>query len=467
MRYTLNGLILATVLGLSIAPAAAWDEFLVLTTDYVTYGGGTAVARDDAWTTDIDAATITSDAVARWHDGLYYVVNRGAANIQVLDPAQDYATLRQFSVGVGRNPQDIAFGPDGTAYVSCYDEAVLLQVDVEAGVVLDSWSTAAFADADGMPETAWMQAVGGYLYITCQRLDRDNWWNPAGGSRLLVFDMYAGDWLDTDTGTPEIDGVLLAGQNPSARPQVSPDGNELLVATTGYWATPDAGLEAIDLVTLQSGGLWVTEQQLGGEILSFAILDDTHAWCVVSDATFTTHLKSFDPAGSLVNTVASAGGYDYVDVTWDGANQIYLCDRTVGAAGLRVYDAWTALELTTAPIAVGRPPFMCVLPLDGGATAVEPSAPAPLALRAPWPNPANPRTSIAFTAAPGEVVRVEVCDLRGRSLRTVHVAADGNGEGLFVFDGFDDQGRPLASAVYRAVISGSDRSASGSFTLVR
>ncbi|MBC8422941.1 hypothetical protein H8E07_02345 [bacterium] len=466
MRNALNGLSLAVILVIAASPAAAWDEFLVLTTDYVTYGGATAVDHDD-WSAAIDAATITSDAIARWHDGLYYVVNRGAANIQILDPAQGYATLGQFSVGVGRNPQDIAFAPDGTAYVSCYDEAVLLQVDVEAGIVLDSWSTAAFADADGIPETAWMQTVGGLLYITCQRLDRDNWWNPAGGSRLLVFDMIAGDWYDTDPGTPEIDGVLLAGQNPSAKLQVSSDGDELLVATTGYWATPDAGLEAIDLVTLQSSGFQVTEQQLGGEILAFAILDDTHGWCVVSDAAFVTHLKTFDPASGVATTVNSAGGYDYVDVTWDGGDQVYLCDRTVGAAGLRVYDAWTAVELTTAPVAVGRPPIMCVLPVDGGATAIEVDAPSPMVLRAPWPNPANPRTSIAFTATPGAVVYLAVCDLRGRRVRTARVTADGEGHGLFVFDGLDDRGRPLSSGAYRAVITGTRGRSSRSFALVR
>jgi len=466
MGNALSRSFLAIILVIAVSPAAAWDEFLVLTTDYVTYGGATAVDHDD-WSADIDAATITSDAIARWHDGLYYVVNRVTANIQVLDPDQGYATLRQFSVGVGRNPQDIAFASDGTAYVSCYDEAVLLQVDVEVGVVLDSWSTAAFADADGIPETAWMQTVGGLLYITCQRLDRDNWWNPAGGSRLIVFDMIAADWLDTDPGTPEIDGILLAGQNPSARLQVSPDRDELLVATTGYWVTPDAGLEAIDLVTFQTSGLQVTEQQLGGEILAFAVLDATHGWCVVSDTSFITHLKTFDPAGGAATTVISAGGYDHVDVTWDGGDQIYLCDRTVGAAGLRVFDAWTAVELTAAPVAVGRPPVMCVLPVDGGATAIEADASSPMALRAPWPNPANPRTSFAFTATPDAVVRIDVCDLRGRRVRSAPVTADGEGHGLFVFDGLDDRGRPLSSGAYRAVINGTRGRSSRSFTLVR
>lgn len=467
MRTKTPRLITAIVTVCVVLPGAAgaWDELLVLTTDYATYGGVTVVERHADWEAQIDAATVTSDAIARWHDGLYYVVNRGAANIQVLDPAQGMSTVRQFSVGVGRNPHDIAFAPDGMAYVSCYDEAVFLQVDTVAGVVTDIWSTAAFADADGLPETSWMQAVGGLVYVTCQRLDRNDWsWPPVGGSRLLVFDTFAGDWLDTDPGTPEVDGILLAGQNPSAMPRLAPDGLGLLVASTGLWLTPDAGLERVDLVSGQTAGWVATEQALGGEILSFVVLGPTLGWCVVSDAAFGTHLKTFVPGGGPVTTVVSSLNYDLVDVSWDGDGLVYLCDRSTGTAGLRVFDAWTGVELTTSPVAVGRLPFMCALPVDSGATAVGTPAPSQVVLRAPWPNPANPRTRLAFSARPGARVRLDVCDLRGRVLRTVQATADAGGEGAYLFDGLDADGRPLASGTYRAVVDGM---ASRGFTLVR
>jgi len=464
MRNAIFPLIPALLLVLVAASCAAWDTFLVLTTDYTTYGGATAVDRADPWSADIDVATVNSDAVGRWHDGLYYVVNRGAANIQILDPAQGFATVDQFSVGLGRNPQDIAFAPDGSAYVTCYDEAVFLRIDPADGTILDSWSTAAFADADGLPETAQMLAVGGSLYVACQRLDRNGWWAPAGGSRLLVFDMFARDWVDLDPGTPEIDGIPLAGQNPYTQLAKVPDEPALLVGTVGNWTVADAGLERIDLATRQPAGLAVSESELGGEVLDVAVLVGNRGWCIVSDGAFVTHLKTFTTAGGDVETVASAGGYDFETLAWDGADLIYLCDRTLGAAGLRVFDAWTAEELTSAPVALGRPPYMCVLPRESGATAVEAATPVPARLRAPWPNPANPRVNLAFAAAPGARVRLDVCDVRGRRLRTVHPRADAAGEGLFVFDGLDDAGRPLCSGSYRAVIDGR---VSRSFALVR
>ena len=459
---------LLSLLALVVAtPALAWDDFLVLTTDYSTYGGATSVNRASPWAADTDIATVSSDAVGRWHDGLYYVVNRGGGNIQVLDPAQNYATLRQFSVGAGRNPQDIAFGPDGLAYVSCYDEAVLLQVDVEAGTVIDTWSTAAFADSDGLPETSWMQAVGGFLYITCQRVDQNGWWAPAGGSRLLVFDMFAEAWHDTDPGTTDIDGVMLVGQNPSARPRLSPDGTELWVGSAGNWLVADGGIEIVDLSTLQSSGFRLTEAELGGDLVSFTLVDDDRGWCIVSDSSFCTRLLTFDPAGGGVSTVLTAADYDYVDVDFDGDGQILLCDRTVGAAGLRVFEPWTSVELTSTPIALGRPPFMCVLPENSEAVPVAQGVPVAPRLAAPWPNPANPRVNLAFTAEPGETVRLEVRDLRGRRLRSVRLTADGSGAGVWSFDGLDDRGRPLATGGYRAVVVG-ERGLSGrAFSIVR
>ena len=72
-------------------------------------GSLTSVALDSRAPSP-DVASIGSDAMAPWYKGLLYVVNRfGGDNIQVIDPAQNYATVRQFSVGNGSNPQDIAF----------------------------------------------------------------------------------------------------------------------------------------------------------------------------------------------------------------------------------------------------------------------------------------------------------------------------------------------------------------------
>ena len=445
------------------APAAAWNEFIVLTTDYQTVGGVTRAGRHAPWSAAVDVATISSDAVGRWHGGRYYVVNRSAANIQVLDPAQGMATVLQFSVGVGRNPQDIAFAPDGRAFVSCYDVALLLEVDPVAGGVVRSWSTAAFADADGLPETSWMQAVGDRLFVSCQRLDRDGWWGPVGPGLLLVFDMAAGTWDEP---------VVLTGANPFPPLSLTPDGSRLLVPTVGWYGLLDAGVETVDLASLESSGLLATEQQFAGEIVDVVMTGPDRAWAIVSDTSFRTHIKTFAPAGGgAPATVASSNGFDFADLEWDGADLVYLCDRTPGASGLRVYDQASAAQLTATPIATGRPPFQAVLPRDPGPTAVPiPAAVAGARLEAPWPNPANPHTTFAAAATPGDVVRFAVLDLRGRRLREERRLAGGDGRAVWEFDGCDRDGHALPSGAYHVTAAGGDGAAGADarlFTLAR
>ena len=450
-------------------PVAAWQSFAVLTSDFTAYGSVADVGRSAPWTAAVDVEPVGSDAVARWHDGLYFVVDRGGSNLQILDPAAEYATLAQYPLGTGRNPQDIAFAADGTAWITCYDEALLLNVDIGTGEILAEISTAIFADADGLPETGWAQVVGDRLFIVCQRLDRTNWYQPAGDSYLLVFDMSVGDWVDVDPGTPQVDPVILAGANPFARPELTADGSGLMVGTAGgFGVISDGGLEIVDLATLATGGLIIGGDLLGGDLLDFTLVAADLAYAIVSDASFITSMVVFDPAGSTAATVvAVAGGYDFADLAWDGADHIFLADQALGATGVRVFAAADGSELTTAPIPVGRKPVQIVLPLEA-TTGVSSSPPASgLTLAAPWPNPANPAVMIGFAAEPGAVLDVVVCDLRGRVLRRASATASASGDGSWRFDGRDDDGRPLAAGVYRALVRNGADVASRGFTLVR
>jgi len=65
------------------------------------------------------------------------------------------------------------------------------------------------------------------------------------------------------------------------------------------------------------------------------------------------------------------------------------------------------------------------------------------------PNPFNPRTTIRFTLDRRTALRLEIFDLRGRSLR---VLCDENvknaGAHAVVWNGADDQGRLLPSGTY-------------------
>src|SRR5262249_42116738 len=176
-----------------------------------------------------NVASVSSDAVLRYYNGLLYVVNRsGADNIQVLDPASAFATVRQFSVGNGSNPHDIAFASPTKAYVTRYDSADLWVVNPQTGAHTGTISLAGFADADGIPEMVPMAVWAGRLFVSIERLDRNNFYAPVGGSLVAVIDPLSDTVIDVDSGTAGVQGILLPAQNPTTEMVIDGAGKLLL-----------------------------------------------------------------------------------------------------------------------------------------------------------------------------------------------------------------------------------------------
>jgi hypothetical protein len=456
---------------LALCPSVyAQETGWILTTDYSTFGRVRSFLLDDPWTVSGDLATIPGDPTGRYHDGKVYIVGRGGASlIQIYDPESGFALVREFSIGAGRNPQDIAFDSAGEAYVSCYDEAVLLRVDVTDGTILDTFDTSMFADADGLPETAWMLASGDLLYIASQKLDRNNWYAPTGPGDLLVFDMAAEAWVDMDAGAAGIQPIVLTGADPYTRIETVESGEgagNLRVGCVGFYGINDGGIEDVDPVAGVSLGFVVTEQELGGDISAFTNTgDDLHI--LISDASFITSLRRFDPASGAVTVLDTGSGYVHADLAWDGDFQLYLADRTVGAAGLRVFDTFSGAELTTGPLDTGLPPFRFILPTTDGVSPVPMADAGGLRLSHPHPNPCNPAADLEIQGQPGHQVGVGVFDLRGRRLQERTLEIDNSGRAVFRFDGRDGRGRNLPAGVYRVVIQNKTGYAARTLTLLK
>jgi hypothetical protein len=75
-------------------------------------------------------------------------------------------------------------------------------------------------------------------------------------------------------------------------------------------------------------------------------------------------------------------------------------------------------------------------------------APATTELHANHPNPFNPSTTIGYTLAAAERVRLTVFDTAGRRVRLLVDATESTGPHSVEFDGRDDAGSGLASGVY-------------------
>ena len=466
MKNLLFFLMILVLLPAVDVQSAGW----ILTTDYSTFGRARGFLPDSPWTVSGDLAVIPGDPTGRSHEGLVYIVGRGGSNlVQVYDPAAGFAFLREFSIGQGRNPQDIAFDAAGEAYVSCYDTAELLRVDVTAGTVLDTYDTSGFADADGLPETAWMLSRGGRLYIACQILDRNNWYAPSGPGAILVFDMVSEAWVDMDPVTAGIQPIALAGSDPYTRLEAVDDGNEpwrLRVGCVGFFGVMDGGLEETDPVTGTSLGYVVTEQELGGDITGF-IGTGNNIHVLVSDASFITSLRRYDPATDSVAVLDVGNGYVHADLAWDGGFQVYLADRTLGAEGLRVFDAVSGSELTAGPLATGLPPFQFVMPAQVDVSAVWVQPASSLYLSDPHPNPCNPAADLQVVGRPDSRVQVGVYDLRGRRLVHRTLLTDGEGRVAYRFTGRDGHGRSLAAGAYRVVVQDGEGLAARTLTLLK
>lgn len=451
-------------LTLLVCASGAWanvaDGPWVLTTDYQNFGNIEALDAGSPWTPSGELGPVHSDSVARWHNGKVYLVGRGSANhIQVYDPANGWNLDLEFSIGIGRNPQDIAFPGDGTAWVSCYDEAVLLKVSLADGSIITTFDTSMYADDDGRPETSWMHLHEDLLYITCQLLDTNGWFNPTAPGKLLVMNVATGQWQDP---------IQLEVMNPYTHLRMDADGT-LLVGGVGNWALADGGVERVNLTTQSSEGLVLTEAQLGGDLLNFIVDRSGRYFVLTSSPSFATTLLAIDADGSNQNIVESREDFDLVDLAWDGDFQLLVADRNLLNPGIRVYDTHNETELTTAPVTLGLPPFMIVF---AGITAASPvpfipASLGPLSLAAPFPNPCNPASDLVVNDRPGQEVQVSVFDLRGHKVAQSRVTTDSNGTATYRFNGQTALGAPMSAGVYRVVAQSPGGYAARTVTLVK
>jgi hypothetical protein len=429
----------------------AADYFtFITTTDYVT-GSSSTISLDGSYTVEQDVAGIHSDAVARYYDGLIYVVNReGADNIQILNPDDNFSTVRQFSVGNSSNPTDIAIINATKAYVTRNDSTELWIVDPSTGIKTGVIDLSDFADSDGIPEMDKMCRVGDYLFVTIQRLDRNNYWLPVAPSYIAVVDIQADTLVDTNPITPGSQSIQLNGTDPASDIQLNPFTGMLYVSCVGYWGVQDCGVEKIDPVTFQSNGYMLTETAAGGDINDVEIVAPDKGYVIISDASFHNVLLSFNPSsGTVISTMYAPGDYVLSDIELAPTGELFVGDRVATNPGIRLYDIQTDAEITIDPIDVGLPPFDITFSVNIP-SAVTTDAPALPSLGHNFPNPFNPSTTIPFTLVTESHVELSIYDVTGRLVRTLIQERRPAGEQRARWDGRDNRGYSLPSGIYFA-----------------
>ena len=95
--------------------------------------------------------------------------------------------------------------------------------------------------------------------------------------------------------------------------------------------------------------------------------------------------------------------------------------------------------------------------LTNGLVGVDPFEPAvvhPVELAPPYPNPSRGPVSLAVRAPDAGVIRLEIVDLAGRTVRRVELADLGSGPRTWLWDGLDATGRRVPAGYYRVRATG-------------
>ncbi|HVM98237.1 MAG TPA: hypothetical protein VMT89_17715, partial [Candidatus Acidoferrales bacterium] len=316
-------------------------------------GSWATISLDEPHTVDAvrQGRVIGSDAIARTFGGLIYVINRfGGDNVQVLDPQQDFKTLRQCSTGPGTNPNDLAFVDARKAYVPLFASKNLLIANPSASAdcsdfVLGNIDLSAYADADGIPDMNQAAVVGDRVYVSLERLSN---FVPAENGAIIEID------TTTNQVLREID---LTGQNPFGMTQglVVHDGS-IYVSEIGAFGVNDGGIERVDLSTGTAQGYIITEAEIGGDVTDFVVISDQLGYAVLSKSDFSTALVSFNPSTRSVSQPLLAGS-GLTDIELNKRGELYLSDRNTSTPGVRIFRASDGMQLTTSLIDIGLPPF--------------------------------------------------------------------------------------------------------------
>jgi len=302
IRCILCAALLASLHWPAYATAGAGPaQVVVAWTDGPTYEGRIRSFPAAApWAFDTPALNIGANSTLRVARGLLYAVSRTDATVAVIDP-DTWTVLRTLSVGVGREPIDIAVIAADLAYVSCADETHLLRFNPITGQTTSVVDLSVFADADGVPDLNMMAVHEGRLFVQLRRIDSSTFGfvQPA---MLAVVDLAAELLIDADPATSGAQAIELQGMAPKLKMQIVESTRRLIVSASGDFFD-DGGIEMIDLDTLQSLGLIVREDSgtVGADLGAFVLVTPDRGYLTFStDFAVSSHMVEFTVSGGVV-----------------------------------------------------------------------------------------------------------------------------------------------------------------------
>ena len=357
IEFTSDSTANMTALGITkfIKKSVFLPNAFVIGTDF-TYGNYSSITMSNL---NVNATIDTLDSgdnvvkVSPDRDYIFIVRRSGVNAIQVLAANNvtgpfiaDYTT-NDDPGGSSSNPQDILMLSQTKAYVTRYELDTLLIVNPLTGAQMGTIDLSEFADADGIPEMADMVMVNGKVYVACQRLDRNNLFQPTAFSVLAIIDP------DTNTVTGSI---TLTGTNPYVVKYV-PELDRIVSASVGSFSADDGGLEAVNPNTDTAEGFILLNSDLGVVATTdFDFITPTQLFGLSTTSTFGTSVYRLSLTGTpIVATLASSESFDFFDIAL-AQTQLLLADQNASNPGVRVFAVVNNAEITTTPLNVNLLP---------------------------------------------------------------------------------------------------------------
>lgn len=256
--------------------------------------------------------TIGSDATLRCANGDLFVSSQSDGTIALVDISTQYIQLIA-SLGPSE-PMDIVAVDTQTAYVTRRSATHLLRLDIKTGATTEVVDLRPFADSDGVPDLGMMATHEGRLFVQIRRDNSSAGLGYTPPPYIAVVDLASEQLVDTEPGIPGVQAIELLGTHPKHKMQVVSETSELFVSASGVMHD-QGGIEVIDLETLRSKGLVISEafDAIGADLGPFVMVTPDEGFLVSStDWDASSHLQRFtidggvDPPPDLAQSIGYA-----------------------------------------------------------------------------------------------------------------------------------------------------------------
>ncbi len=278
--------------------------------------------------TQMAASDVGVSAGERW----VYVVDRTFGMLWVVDPQNDLELHSEVGLGgFGANPY-AAIDAGGKTFVSLYDTGQIGVADsIDIGT--DAFDRAIALDAfdtDSNPEPGSMVFDGdNTLVVALQTLVN---FTAESDSQLAVIDVQA----ETATAT-----ILTGVKNLQAGMQWV--GDDLAVGWTGAFGAMDGG---IGIVGRTGPGEFdgtvetvVTEEELGGDLLSFVMTSATSGVAVISLADFSSKALKFEVGQTTtIEELTDIESPGFGGIAYDEARNLWAIGDRGATPGFTIFD---------------------------------------------------------------------------------------------------------------------------------